>query len=235
MTGDNHGVQIGGSARVTGSQIAGGDGILQVQGSGGDADMTAEERPAPTAPHEPDLERKVFVVHGRDGAVRTAMFDFLRALYLRPQEWEPLVARTGSATPGLSDVVAQGLAPGSARAVVVLLTPDDIVTLHPSLHGEDEDDFELSPRMQPRPNVLIELGMALSAYRNRTIIVTFGSLKPIADLAGLNVIRFDNSGESLGKIVTRLRSAGCQVDDAGSDWRSLDRFSQAMSRPRLPG
>ena len=78
--------------------------------------------------------------------------------------------------------------------------------------------------MQPRPNVLIELGMALSAYRNRTIIVELGRLRRIADLDGLNVIRFDGSGTAIGKLVERLKLAGCAVDDTGSDWRETHRF-----------
>src|ERR1700678_1196404 len=36
--------------------------------------------------------RKVMVVHGRDAEARRAMFDFLRALHLDPQEWSELVA-----------------------------------------------------------------------------------------------------------------------------------------------
>ncbi|WP_053717767.1 nucleotide-binding protein [Saccharothrix sp. NRRL B-16348] len=195
----------------------------------------ASETTEPTERGGPRVDqRKVFVVHGRDEQVRRAVFEFLRALGLDPQEWEPLVAATGSATPFLNDVVAQGLAPGSAQAVVVLLTPDDVVTLHPSLRAPRDPADETGLALQSRPNVLIELGMALSAYRDRTVIVEFGRLRRIADLDGLNVVRFDGTEVSLAKIAGRLKNAGCAVDDRGADWRLVDRFAGLAADERAP-
>jgi CAP12/Pycsar effector protein, TIR domain len=40
--------------------------------------------------------RRVFVVHGRNSAVRSAMFAFLRAIGLHPIEWSEAVKMTGS-------------------------------------------------------------------------------------------------------------------------------------------
>ncbi|MER5194102.1 nucleotide-binding protein [Streptomyces sp. NPDC002755] len=158
-------------------------------------------------------ERNVFVVFGRDTAVRSAMFDFLRGLDLRPLQWEDAVHAGGASSPFLDQVVAQ--MPGLAQAALVLLTPDDLVMLHPDLRSthEPEHEMELSP--QPRPNVLIELGMLLMAYPERTVIVQVGAGKPISDLAGRNVIRFDGSAPALGKIAERLKAAGCAVDITG--------------------
>lgn len=175
-----------------------------------------------------DISRSVFVVHGRDEDVRSRMFDFLRRLDLRPLEWEELVADTGATSPFLGDVV--GRAPRRAQAAVVLLTPDDVVMLHPRLRGSREPYFETQPTCQPRPNVLLELGLALGAYPERTLIVEFGELRPIADLAGRNVIRFDGSAGSLGKIVERLKSAGCPVNDRGADWRTPWPWLDAQER-----
>jgi predicted nucleotide-binding protein len=180
------------------------------------------------------VSRKVFVIHGRDEQVRSAMFELLRALDLQPQEWEPLVAATGSTLPNLNEVVAAGLAAGQAQAVVAILTPDDIVTLHPALRAADDPADETTQVMQARPNVLIELGMALSAYRHRTIIVAIGALRRIADLDGLNVIRFNGSETAIGKLVERLKVAGCAVDDRGSDWRALRRFADLDAYARGP-
>ena len=39
--------------------------------------------------------KRVMVVHGRDSEARRAMFDFLRALQLVPQEWGKLIQQTG--------------------------------------------------------------------------------------------------------------------------------------------
>jgi len=43
--------------------------------------------------------RAVFVVHGRNVAVRDSMFNFLRAIGLRPLEWETAVGLTAKASP----------------------------------------------------------------------------------------------------------------------------------------
>ena len=166
--------------------------------------------------------RNVFVVHGRDEQVRREMFALLRRLDLHPLEWEDLVRATGKATPYLGEVV--GNAPSQAQAALVLLTPDDEAKLHPRLLGEHEPDYETQLTCQPRQNVLIELGMVLMAYPERTLIVEVGRLRHVSDTAGLNVIRFDGTAVALGKIVERLKQAGCQVNDTGSDWRDTSPF-----------
>jgi predicted nucleotide-binding protein len=130
--------------------------------------------------------------------------------------------------------VANGLTPDNAQAVVVLLTPDDIVTLHPDLRGPKEPRDETAQVMQARPNVLIELGMALSAFRDKTVIVELGQLRRIADLDGLNVIRFNGSAESISKLVGRLGQAGCPVDTSGTDWLSPLRFANLEAYDRTP-
>lgn len=203
-----------------------------VAGTEGDVAITTTAAPSPaplanpapeTTPDRPqDIKRNVFVVHGRDEQVRREMFELLRRLDLRPLEWEDLVKATGHTSPFLGDVVAH--ATSVAQAAVVLMTPDDLAMLHPSLHGADERPHETRPTGQPRPNVLIELGMALAAYPERTLIVEIGRLRPIADLEGRNVIRFDGSESAIGKIVERLKLAGCEVGDSGADWRRTRPF-----------
>jgi predicted nucleotide-binding protein len=172
-----------------------------------------------------DVSRRVFVVHGRDDVLRSRMFDLLRALNLFPLEWEPIVAGGRDPLPFLNEVIARELDPGRVQAVLVLLTPEDIVHLHPALHEHDEQAHERNPVMQARPNVLVELGMALSSHRGRTVVVEVGRVRPAADLAGLNVIRFDGSPGSLKKVAERLKTAGCPVDDQGSDWLDPRRFA----------
>ncbi|MBD0837709.1 TIR domain-containing protein [Streptomyces sp. TRM68416] len=175
-----------------------------------------ERAGVPTAP-DPDRSRNVFVVHGRDEEARMKMFDLLRLLDLHPLDWEDLIRATGRTAPYLGEVVAN--APAQAQAALVLLTPDDVVQLHPELHGPHEPPYETRPTAQPRPNVLIELGMVLAAYPERTLLVQLGEMRPIADIGGMNYIRFDGSETALGKIVERLKLAGCKVNDTGSDWR----------------
>ncbi|MET8980917.1 nucleotide-binding protein [Streptomyces sp. NPDC004539] len=195
------------------------------------------ERERPTAPGTPTYPsddvraRSVFVVHGRDEEVRSAMFGLLRRLDLRPLEWEELVRATGKASPFLGEVVAH--APSQAQAALVLLTPDDVAKLHPQLLGDRERDDEIRLTGQPRQNVLIELGMVLMAYPERTVIVEVGRLRQAADTAGRNVIRFDGSEDSLRKIVARLKVAECRLDDSRSDWLDTSYFENLSAYRRI--
>jgi predicted nucleotide-binding protein len=197
---------------VTGNGNTTNSGTQNYGGPPAAAPAIGPDREGPAA----DRRRNVFVVHGRDEEVRTKMFDLLRLLDLRPLEWEDMVRATGGTAPFLGEVVAK--APGLAQCALVLLTPDDVVQLHPQLRGTNEPPYETEPTGQPRPNVLIELGMVLMAYPERTLMVEVGALRTIADIAGRNVIRFDGSETALRKIVQRLKLAGCTVDDTRSEW-----------------
>jgi predicted nucleotide-binding protein len=206
-----------------------------------DADRTALRRPpspGPTrmAPAETgsgaDVSRNVFVVHGRDEEVRLGMFNFLRALHLRPMEWENLVSVTGNATPYLGEVVTRGLA--RTQAAVVMLTPDDIVRLHPSLCTPSDDRTETEFVLQPRPNVLLELGIALAFHPRRTVVVLVGELRPVADLGGLNYIRLGDTPDWRLKVATRLEQAGCPVERGGQDWLTAGPLTDLAAHRRKP-
>ncbi|MFJ5308409.1 TIR domain-containing protein [Streptomyces sp. NPDC088350] len=197
-----------------------------------DAEQRSSEQASgqvPPAGH--DRARSVFVVHGRDEEVRRAMFGLLRRLDLRPLEWEELVRATGKTAPFLGEVVMN--APAQAQAALVLLTPDDVAKLHPHLLGNRERDDETQLTGQPRQNVLIELGMVLMAYPERTVIVEVGRLRHVADTAGINVIRFDGTEDSLAKIAARLKLAGCQLDDTRPEWRETRHFQNLSAYRRL--
>ncbi|WP_059006487.1 CATRA conflict system CASPASE/TPR repeat-associated protein [Streptomyces specialis] len=209
------------------------------------AARTEPERPAPApspdiAPAVPaagpvssaDTRRTVFVVHGRDEQVRAGMFDFLRAIDLRPLEWENVVEPTGTISPYLGEVIAQGIA--RAQAVVVLLPPDDVVRLHPSLCVPSDGREEREPGMQARPNVLLELGMALGVAPERTLIVKVGAHRAVADLGGRNFIQLSDTAACRRKIAQRLRVAGCPVDDRGQDWLTAGRFTGLTADTRHP-
>ncbi|GHJ48093.1 hypothetical protein Cs7R123_54350 [Catellatospora sp. TT07R-123] len=176
-----------------------------------------QARPAPTAKDDdPDARRRVFVVHGRDEAVLEQMFEFLTAIGLLPMPWEALVAKTGKPMPHLSEVISRAVA--VCQATVVLLTPDDQVSLHSSLHRTTDDPAHREPGMQARPNVLIELGLALGALPDRTLIVKAGRMREIADLAGLNFVQLDAGPDCRRKLANRLKLAGCAVDTSGERW-----------------
>ncbi|MEU6198124.1 nucleotide-binding protein [Streptomyces sp. NPDC047061] len=203
------------------------------QQDGQSAKESAEQEAARAAQARADYgrSRSVFVVHGRDEEVRTAMFGLLRRLDLRPLEWERLVRNTGGTAPFLGEVIEKALS--QAQAALVLLTPDDVAKLHPHLLGDREQPYETQLTGQPRQNVLIELGMALMAYPERTIIVEVGEVRPAADLAGRNVIRFDGSETAVSKIVERLKGAECDLDDTRPDWRDTSYFRNLAAYRRL--
>ncbi|MFF4319631.1 CATRA conflict system CASPASE/TPR repeat-associated protein [Streptomyces sp. NPDC001568] len=191
---------------------------------------------APRSPGCPDpheTRRNVFVVHGRESVVRAGMFAFLRSLGLNPLEWESVVESTGGGSPFLGEVVAQGIR--RAAAVVVLLTPEDVVQLHPGLCDPGDPPEETSIGMQARPNVLLELGMALAHAPERTVIVRVGAHRPIADLAGRNFIQLADTAACRRKIAQRLRVAGALVDDRGQDWLTEGVLSAPEPSPvRIP-
>jgi predicted nucleotide-binding protein len=177
---------------------------------------SASSAPATPAPASSANPRKVMVVHGRDEKARRAMFDFLRALGLDPQEWTDLVAATGSGAPYIGQVLAKAFE--IAQAVVVLFTPDDEGSLKEEFRTSDDPPEETQLTPQARPNVLFEAGMALGVHPDRTILVELGKLRPFSDIYGRHVIRLDHTEGPLREIARRLKTAGCAVDESGSDW-----------------
>ena len=157
----------------------------------------------------------VFVVHGRNVAARDGVFEFLRALGLKPLEWSQAVVLTGAGSPYIGEVLDSAFE--AAQAVVVLLTPDEITYLrHEFTTGDADPDYEPAP--QARPNVLFEAGMAFGRHPERTILVEFGAVRPFSDVVGRHVVRLDGSAARRKEIAQRLETAGCSVDTTGEDW-----------------
>lgn len=170
----------------------------------------------------------VFVVHGRNEALRRSMFDFLRAIGLQPIEWTQAVALTGKGSPYIGEVLDAAF--GKASAVVVLMTPDEVAYLQPQ-YGHGDDDPEIQPAPQARPNVLFEAGMALGRDQERTILVEVGDVRPFSDVGGRHVIRLGNNIATRQALATRLETAGCAVDLSGQDWHTAGDFAA----PSAPG
>jgi predicted nucleotide-binding protein len=181
---------------------------------------------------EDDQARNVLVVYGRDKQARLAVFDFLRSLGLRPLEWEALVRATGKMAPFLSESVQMGLK--IATAVVVLLTPEDIVHLHPELRAPEDSGDEEREMMQARPNVLLELGMALAAKPEATLILVVGIHRPATDLGGMSYVQLTDGPDCRSRIADRLRGAGCPVNLVGTDWLTAGDFAGLTAQRRKP-
>jgi hypothetical protein len=114
--------------------------------------VSSHQRPPGTETSYMPDPRKVFVIHGRDGAARTAVFNFLRALKLEPMEWNEVVALTGKASPYIGEVIEAGFA--NAQAIVVVFSGDDEAQLRADLRKANEPEYETKLSLQPRQNVL---------------------------------------------------------------------------------
>lgn len=167
-------------------------------------------------------------MHGRNEALRKAMFEFLRSINLAPMEWTTAVERTGEGSPYIGQVLDSAFE--HAAAVVVLMTPDEVAYLQPR-YAHGEGDIETQPAAQARPNVLFEAGMALGRDAGRTVLVEIGTVRPFSDIAGRHAVRLTNSMASRQSLAGRLRTAGCDVDLAGTDWHTAGDFTS----PPPPG
>ena len=168
-------------------------------------------------PNPPSDRSEVWVIHGRDEPLRKAIFGLLLEVRLNPIEFETAVTRSGSGSPIILDVVLREI--NNAPAIVALLSPDDYAELRDELRAEPKDIVEHKDAgFQPRPNVILETGMALARLRDRTILVTRGQLREISDILGVHAIRWDGTAQKRNALINRLNALGCPVDRSGSDW-----------------
>ncbi len=181
--------------------------------------------------------RRVFVVHGRDTALRESLFGLLRAFGIEPIEWSEAIRLTGRAAPYIGEVL--DVAFNNAQAIVVLLSPDDEVRLSAELQRGDDPDAERQFMMQPRPNVLFEAGMGFGRNPDRTLLVQVGSVKNFSDIAGRHVVRLTNEEGRRRDLAERLITAGCTVSLEDERWKrtgdfAVARVAQGRPTPQAP-
>lgn len=167
-------------------------------------------------------QQTVFVVHGRNEPVRRSIFQFLRSLGLKPIEWHEAIGATRKTNPTIHEILEGAFK--KAIAVVVVLTPDDSVTLKKAFRKPTDEPYEAKSTGQARPNVLFEAGMAMGWNPDRTILVQVGRVKPFSDVGGRHVTALTNTAESRTEFITKLRNAKCIVNTNGSDWLSEGDF-----------
>jgi predicted nucleotide-binding protein len=174
-------------------------------------------------------ENTVFVVHGRDEALRKSMFEFLRALGLAPQEWQQALAAAKGNNPYVGAVIDEVME--QAQAVVVMMSPDDLVQLKDQFVGRDEKNTEGKPQGQARPNVLFEAGMAMAAHSKKTVMVRIGRIKPFSDVFGRHIPSLGEDFDSRNDLANRLHKAGCTVNKIGTDWTRAGTFVPTEPKP----
>ena len=171
-------------------------------------------------------DREVFVVYGRNDKARDALFTFLRAIDLHPLKLSDAVETTGKTSPYIGETLNAAFS--LARAVVVLFTPDDEARLREPFKLEGDSPDEVNLTGQPRQNVLFEAGMAMGLNADRTILVELGSLRQLTDIAGIYVIRMNDTPQRRQELAQRLQTAGCPVDLEGTDWIAAGDFTGAL-------
>jgi predicted nucleotide-binding protein len=149
------------------------------------------------------------------------MFEFLRSIALFPLEWSTASALTGEASPMIEKILDTAFE--NAQAVLVLFTPDEVVTLR-SEYSNGDNDPDLTAAAQSRPNVFFEAGMAMGRDSQRTVLVELGTVRKFSDILGRHVLRIDNDHENRHDLALRLASAGCDIDITGHDWYTSGNF-----------
>ncbi|MCP3397810.1 MULTISPECIES: nucleotide-binding protein [unclassified Bradyrhizobium] len=199
-----------------------------------DAPVEAVERPVRRAqsrakkPAKRTKGNTVFVVHGRDDALRRSMFEFLRALGLHPLEWEHAIDEANEGNPYVGKIL--NVVMEKAEAIVVLFSPDDLVELKPHFVKAAERSTEGKQQGQARPNVLFEAGLALGAYPDKTVMVSIGRVKDFSDIGGRHMVRLNDSTQSRNSFASRL-ARKCQVNRIGNDWMTAGKFEPTESKP----
>lgn len=182
-------------------------------------------------PTKKTKDNTVFVVHGRDGALRQSMFDFLRALNLHPLEWDHAIDAAKQGNPYVGDVL--DIVMEKAEAIVVLFTPDDLAQLKDQFVKPGERSTEGKQQGQARPNVLFEAGLALGAHPKKTVMVQVGKVKAFSDIGGRHMVRLTNDQASRNSFANRLARICPAVDRLGNDWMNVGKFEPTEPKQRV--
>jgi hypothetical protein len=85
-----------------------------------------------------------------------------------------------------------------------------------------------------RPNVLIELGMALRTHAERVVLIEFPPIRRISDIAGLVTLRFDGDERKFAEeLKKRLRQAGCEVPQTADAAIPAGMLSASLKQRRM--
>jgi predicted nucleotide-binding protein len=159
-------------------------------------------------------ERAVVVFHGRDSDSLHEVFLFLQSLDLYPLEWSQVLALVPAGTPSISEALDAVME--AVQAIIVLMTPDEVVYLKPRFIRSDD---VVGAQCQSRPNVLYEAGLALGRFPDKTVLVEFGKVRRFSDLDGRYLLRLDNDTSSRRRLALRLRNLECAVDLDRANWQ----------------
>ena len=167
-------------------------------------------------------KKAIFVVHGRNEEIRSAMFEFLRAIGLEPIEWEKAIQMTRKPNPHIDEILIEAF--NNAQAILIVFTPDDLAKLNPRFLKVNDPSYERDLTGQARLNVLFEAGMAYGKDPNRAVLVEIGKIRPFSDISGRHLVKFKGTPEDRNILARRLKLVGCDVNLEGNDWLSVGDF-----------
>jgi Predicted nucleotide-binding protein containing TIR-like domain/Hypothetical protein (DUF2513) len=147
------------------------------------------------SPAAVDSQRKVFIVHGHDEAVREAVARFLEKIGFEVIILHERVSKGRT-------IIEKFEANSDVGFVVVLLTPDDI--------GGPKAGTQ-APRV--RQNVILEWGYFIGRLgRDRVCALKKGELELPSDIIGVVWEEFDAHGAWRGKLAKELSEVGFAID-----------------------
>ena len=151
------------------------------------------------------IDSKIFVVHGHDSTSREQLELILHKLGLE----HFVLANSGGDGLTIIEALEKEIGKdGGSKFGIVLLTPDDFG--YSKIDGPDK----VQPRA--RQNVVLEMGMLISAIgRKNTVILKKGHLEIPSDASGILYLGFnDHVKEIVPKLVDRLESSGFSIDSS---------------------
>lgn len=140
--------------------------------------------------------RNIFLVHGHDEAVTSAVARFLERLDLHPiiLHEQPNLGRT---------IIEKFEAHADVGFAVVLLTPDDV--------GGLASTGKLNPRA--RQNVILELGYFIGKLGRAKVCALYAEGVEIpSDIHGVLFVPYDAGGGWRLRLANEIRAAGISVD-----------------------
>jgi predicted nucleotide-binding protein len=156
-------------------------------------------RDTPTAAvPKPKNTNKVFIVHGRDDALKNSVARFLTRLGLEPVilHEQPNKGRT---------IIEKFIDHSDVGFAVVLLTPDD--------RGGITNSSPDSYRGRARQNVIMELGFFLGRLgRERVAAIYDNDVEMPSDYSGVLFLPYDDAGVWQFPLAKEIRAAGLRVD-----------------------
>ncbi len=145
-----------------------------------------------------------------------------------------VLANTGGGGLTIIEALEKEIAgsPDAARFGIVLMTPDNI--------GYAKKDGESKAEPRARQNVVLEMGMLISALsRPNVAILKKGHLEVPTDANGILYIGFDEHvKETVPRLAERLNHSGFQIDPqamsrAAAYWRLTSRFRSCGKMEQL--